>query len=273
MRRSSPPDLGKLQKGLYAIFTDPAGARAAAAARPEVAAMLRETPPVDSETRLSVYGDAYYLRLLEALSSDYSGMRRALGEEDFRRLAADYVTTHPPTSRSLADLGELFPGFAERHPLGRRLPFVGELARLERAALTALLTDRLPPLDPAGLAILEASEWERARFVFDPTVRLLDFAWPVAALWRRREEPLDQPGCSLRKPRAQTLVIWRDETWVRVREIGHVEAKLLRGAVSGLKLEELLVHADDAARPSDVQRWFASWVAQSLVKKIALQPG
>ncbi|HVE15062.1 MAG TPA: DNA-binding domain-containing protein, partial [Elusimicrobiota bacterium] len=166
---SPRPSLAELQKGLYEVFTDPRGARAAAAARPAALSWIAPQPPADAPTRLSVYGDGYFLRLFEVLSDEYKAVRRALGEMGFRILAAEYLAANPSASPTLGDLGEAFPAFAARHSLSRDFPFLGDLARLERAALTRLLTERLPALDPAAVGRVPADAWGRAKLTLDPT--------------------------------------------------------------------------------------------------------
>jgi len=267
-----PPKLKLLQDSLYRVLTDSRGARAAARAQPAVVSWISDAPPIDRETRLSVYGDAYFLRLLEALTSDHLAVRRTLGERDFRTLAAEYFARHPPASPSLANLGEHFPAFIAAHRLSGRWPFLSDLAYLERAALTALLTDRLAALDPATLTGLTPDAWGRSRLVFDPTLQLQAPGWPVERLWRAREEPLDARNRSLRRPRVQRLIIWRDEVWVRVREVSSAEATLLKRALDGVRMAELLARQDASTRPKEVRQWFALWVKDGLVKQV-VAPG
>lgn len=270
-RLPSPPDLASLQLLLREVFTDPRGARAAAAARPESLACVVDAPPVDAATRLSVYGDAYFLRLLEALTADFMAVRRAVGEADFRALVAHYLSAHPSTSPSLADAGEAFPDFVAGHELGRARPYLAELARLERCVVTRLLTDRLPALEPAALAAVPAEAWERATLVFDPTVELLSTAWPVERLWLRREEPEAAGGRTLRARGARGLVVHRDEVWVRVRAAEAAEFDTLRRLRAGERLGPALAAAAESglAAPAAVQGWFGAWLSGGLIKGVA----
>ncbi len=268
----SPPELLTLQRSLGEILTDSRGVRAAVGARPRALRWIAAAPPLDAPTRLSVYGDGYFLRLLEALTSDFPAVKRALDEDAFRALAAAYLETNHSRSPSLADLGESFPSFAAAHPLARRHPFLSDLARLERAVLTRLFTARLPALDPEAIKSIPAEDWPRVRLILDPTVLLLKAAWPVERLWLRRELPLKAGGRILRRPNARWLLIYRDETWVKVADISRREWDTLRRLQEGARLGAVLAHAAKALADTDaaqVQRWFSSWVAGGLIKGFA----
>ncbi len=265
----SPPELSRLQKTLSGILTDPHGVRAAVSERPGALRWIADVPPIDAPTRLSVYGDGYFLRLLEALTSDFPAVRRALGEYDFRALAADYLEANPSKSPTLADLGEIFPRFVGSHPLGRRYPFLPDLSRLERDAMTRLFAERLPALDPEAIGKIRAEDWVRVRLILDPTVLLLKVAWPVERLWRRRELSLEAGGRIIRRARAQWLLIFRDETWVKVVDISRPEWDTLRLIRGGMGLGRVFARVSktfgDAAA---VQGWLSSWISGGLIKGI-----
>ncbi|PIR15009.1 MAG: hypothetical protein COV48_16775 [Elusimicrobia bacterium CG11_big_fil_rev_8_21_14_0_20_64_6] len=267
----SPPELASLQRSLREILTAPQGVRAAVRETPAALRWIAEAAPIDAPTRLSVYGDGYFLRLLEALASDYPAVRRTLGEDDFRVLAANYLEANPSRSPTLADLGEAFPRFVSSHPLGRKYPFLGDLSQLERDAMTRLFAARLPALDPETIGRIPAEDWPRARLILDPTVLLLKLAWPVERLWRRRELPPADGGKVLRRARAQWLLVFRDETWVRVAEISRPEWAALRRIKEGARLGGAFARASKSlgkTSAAEVQRWLSAWVGGGLIKGI-----
>lgn len=267
----SPPDLSRLQRSLREILTAPQGVRAAVRETPAALRWIADAPPIDAATRLSVYGDGYFLRLLEAMTSDFPAVRRTVGEDNFRILAANYLAANPSKSPTLADLGEAFPGFVRTHPLSRRYPFLADLSRLERDVMTRLFEGRLPPLDPKTIGNIRAEDWPRVRLILDTTVLLLKVAWPVERLWRRRELPLRAGGRIVRRARPQWLLLFRDETWVKVAEISRQEWDTLRRLNEGARLGRVFDRATKELGNADaakVQSWFSSWIAGGLIKGI-----
>lgn len=268
----SPPELFRLQSSLREILTSAQGVRAVIQERPETLRWIGEAPPLDAPTRLSVYGDGYFVRLFEAMTSDFPAVKRAVGADDFRVLAADYLEANPSRSTTLADLGEGFPRFVSQHPFAGRYPFLPDLARLERDALTRLFAERLPPLDPEAIGNVPAEDWPRVRLILDPTVLLIKVTWPVERLWRRRELPPEAGGRRLRRACAQWLLLFRDETWVKVADVSRREWEILRRLQEGARLGAMFARASRGpgdTGAAEVRRWFSSWVADGLIKRIA----
>jgi hypothetical protein len=266
----NPPPLAELQRRLKAVFTDPRGVDAAvAAAFPEsggrAPGWLNESPPADVRTRLAVYSDAYFLRLLETLGEDYAALKRALGEESFRALAAAYLAASPSRHYNITDVGAGLPAFLEGHSAARTRPDLPDLARLESAVLESLLSDRLPAFDPSALAAEPADRWARARLTPDPTVRFLETRWAVDALWRDRALPPDGKAA---RPGRRRLLIHRADGWARVRHVPMTEWTVLRGLSAGKTLGEVCA-ALSAADAGRVQGWFAAWVKDGIVKGVS----
>ena len=49
------------------------------------------TTTVPVITRLNIYRDAYYLRLIEAFQQDYPALQALLGEKHFEQLCRNYI--------------------------------------------------------------------------------------------------------------------------------------------------------------------------------------
>ncbi|WP_266104604.1 DNA-binding domain-containing protein [Xanthomonas campestris] len=96
---------------------------------------------VDPHTRLAIYANGYWLRLIECLQSDYPALSRLLGPELFAFFARAYLSDYPSTSPSLHALGARFPYFLRTSQRVRdqqqRQRFPLELARIERALADA----------------------------------------------------------------------------------------------------------------------------------------
>lgn len=262
-----PPKLSELQDWLQRVWTTAEGVDAALKT-PEGSRARRwiaEVPPLSARDRLAVYSDAYFLRLLESLGSDFTATRRALGEDDFRRLVADYLAKRGSDSPNLTDLGRGLPEAAAGHELGRKHPFLSELCLLEWTVLAALFTDRLPPFDPESFKGISAEDWVKVRLVFDPTVSLLETAWPVHRLWMNRAAK--SGNRVLKKPQRALLVIYRDEQWARVLALEDRAWHTLRRLLGGEPLAQAC--ALSGAEPDEIKSWFAGWVQIGLVKAVA----
>jgi hypothetical protein len=259
------PSLRELQRRLAVVFTHPRGVRPGLTAagfdarRRPVTRVVADRPPVPLHTRLAVYSDAYFLRLAECLGDDFRAVKRALGADDFQRLAADYLAVHPSRSPFINDAGAAFPAFLKGHPFAQAHPFLPDLAALERFALVALFTDRLPAEDLTRLA-------PASRLRLDPTVRLLETGWPVDRLWIARSLPDGRGLRRLAAPARRRLLLWRDDAWARVRALDDTEWLVLERLAAGRTLEQALKGLEKKTAPAVLRGWFARWTADGVLK-------
>ncbi|MBI3553609.1 MAG: putative DNA-binding domain-containing protein [Elusimicrobia bacterium] len=267
---SSPP-LSELQGWLRKVWTAPDGIDEALKSEEGKRAGLWivDAPPLPARERLAVYADAYFLRLLESLGGDFPAVKRALGEEGFRRLVADYLRENPSDSPNVSDLGSRLPAFARSHALAKRFPYLPDLCRLEWEVLSALYTDRLPSLDPAVFAKLSAADWEKAKLVFDPTLRLFEVSWPVDRLWAQRAKPAKAARCVWRTTRPSWLAVYRDDEWVKVETLEERAFATLKRLMNGGGLSEAC--SASGAETDEIQAWFSAWARDGLVKGLRLQ--
>jgi len=266
-----PPRLAELQRRLRTLWTEPKGIDEALRRAPGVKSWIADETRVPARTRLSVYSDGYFLRLLESLAHDFRGVRRALGEREFQGLIADFLRRNPSRSPNLVDLGAPLPGFLRSHPIGRGSPYLAELAALEWAVLESLYSPRLPPFDPRAFASASEPDWARARIILDPTVRLLAFRWPVERLWQARDLPERQGPRALKRAAKTRLLLYRDDAWVRVVRLGEAPWRVLRELARGRPLSAACASAQAArlrAGPAELRNWFAQWTASGVVKRI-----
>jgi hypothetical protein len=263
---ASAPPLSELQGWLAAVWTTREGVDAAlkSPAGEKARRWISELRPPSARDRLAVYSDAYFLRLLESLGSEFPAVKRALGEDNFRKLIADYLSRHHSDSPNLSDLGSKLAEFSAAHALSKRFPYLGDLCRLEWEVLSALYTDRLPPLDPAVFSRLSPADWEKAALVFDPTLSLLEVSWPVDRLWAQRSSPAKAARCVWRTPRPGKLAVWRDDEWVRVESLEQEAFLTLESLMRGTSLPAAC--AASGAEADELKSWFAAWAKEGLIK-------
>lgn len=80
---------------------------------PEVIDCVLEKPPLSTKERLSIYHDAYAIRLRESLRDDFSSVELQVGSDKFESIAKKYILEHPSKFQNLAEYSEEFPKFLE----------------------------------------------------------------------------------------------------------------------------------------------------------------
>ena len=101
--------------------------------------------------RFRVYRNNYRHGLARQLAEAYPVVERLVGDAFFAATAQVFLHAHPPRTRSLALFGAGFAEFLEGFPPAASVPYLADVARLERARLEALHAADADPLAPAAL--------------------------------------------------------------------------------------------------------------------------
>jgi hypothetical protein len=151
-------------------------------ANPVAAALLAEA--LTRADRLSIYRNTSRIALTNTLRLNYPAVQRLVGEDFFAAAADIFITKEPPRMAWLDFYGAAFPEFLERFKPAASLPYLPDVARLERAVSRALHAADAKGLAPAELANLPQSAQSSVSFVPHPSVCLLSSEYPVDAIWR-----------------------------------------------------------------------------------------
>lgn len=241
--------LRELQGRLRALIADPvtvSGSLDALAA--EVADLgIQGDDRLSAAERVRIYARMYFLRLRDALASDFPALQRALGDEAFDQVVQLYVLAHPSSSPSLRHLGSRLARFLTERP-DLAAPWQADLAALEWALVDAFDAADEPALDAARLALLTPDEWPDLALRPVASLRLLAAA---AAVDHARDRLLD--GETVAAPAAEQvrLRVWRQDLRVYVRRIGADELAALHALAGGCTFAALCEWLAERAAPGD----------------------
>src|SRR5258708_7132977 len=102
--------------------------------------------------RYNVYRNTVTVSLITALTAVFPATQRITGGDFCRAMARFYVRTTPPTSPLLFEYGRDFPNFIEQYEYAQSVPWLADVARIERAWLDAYHAPDIQPLMPHALA-------------------------------------------------------------------------------------------------------------------------
>ena len=174
------------------------------------------TIAVPVEGPLAVYRNTVAAGLCDALAANFPVIREMLGDEMFAAVAFDHTDAHPPANPVLAHYGAAFADRIEEQQWAADVPYLSDMARVERLHCEALFAADAVPLDPAALARLAPGEWTHARLTLHPATRFAGSRWPVAGLWRAHQDDGDV-----------STVVWRPECVLVARPYLTVEVEAL----------------------------------------------
>ena len=140
----------------------------------------------------AVYRNTVMKACIDALQANFASVARLVGSDWFRAAAAIYVTAQPPVDARLLQYGAGFPDFLATFEPARELPYLADVARLDRDwtevhAAADAITDaaRFATLSPQALGATRVAPHPAARW------RWFD-GQPVFSIWsRNRSECAD----------------------------------------------------------------------------------
>lgn len=196
----------------------------AAAFAPALLDPTREPPaivtgPADKAAarRYNVYRNNVTVSLIGALAAIYPAVQRIAGTEFFRAMARFHVRKTPPASPLLFDYGRDFPAFIERYEHAQSLPWLADVARIERAWLDAYHAADAPPLAPARLAAVPPERLAEIVFTAHPAARIVRSPFSAVTIFaaNRGDAPAERIDASL----PEDALVTRPDADVVVRRL------------------------------------------------------
>lgn len=204
---------------------------------------------------LAVYRNTVVRGAVEALRGNFPVVEQVIGADMFQAVAVDFAETCPPRSPVLAHYGGMFPDWLRKQPWVEELPYLPDLARVERLRAQSLLA-----ADAHAIADLPPELGQSAGIRLHPAAR---FAWlqtPAMSIWLAHQQPTS--GKIAPEWKAEGALFIRPTPFaLHAPRIGRAAHRLL----SGMRLGETL-----AASMAATKRLYpdenASAVLASLVR-------
>lgn len=214
---------------------------------------------VPIEGPLAIYRNTVAAGLSDALAANFPVVRALLGDEMFAAVAVDFAAAHPPADPVLAHYGFAFAEWIEEQEWAVGLPYLSEVARVERLYCEALFAADAAPLDPAAFARLAPGEWSHARLTLHPATRFACSRWPAAGLWLAHRAGGD-PAAVAWQP--ECVLVTRPHLTVEVEVFGAAEHRFLMALACGGTIAAT-VEATLAAWPdADIASAFSLLIAR-----------
>lgn len=198
-----------------------------------------------SEKRFNVYRNNVVAGLVEALKAAYPAVCRIVGHDFFAAMARVYVALEPPRSPVMLDYGETFPDFIERFDPAKSVPYLPDVARLERAWVEAYHAAEAPPADPAPLATIDSRSLPQIGFALHPSVRVVRSSFPVVQIWLMNIDAGEPAAIDICSGGESALVV-RPIAEVEVRRLPVGAATFIMGLAAGASVADAAALALDA---------------------------
>jgi hypothetical protein len=268
-------ELEPLQHLLYRLITAPGGVEEGLAAEPSpgaggLAAVIRGDERLSPAERVGIYANMYFYRLLDVLREDFPATLAVLGDDHFHNLVTGYLLEFPATEPSIMYAGRYLAAFLHDHPFAEQLPFLAELATLERTLIEIFHAVNAISLDAAAMNAIPPLEWPRLMMRRHPASRIVELDWRVDQLLRTVER--GEPWCMPQREPVKILV-WRRDAQVFYRALELDELQALTFAEGGASFaaicEAVAAASSDPTPAARINRLLGVWLAHGLLTRDA----
>lgn len=139
---------------------------------------------------MAIYRNTVLHGAVEALRANYPVVEEMVGREMFERVAVDYATECPPRHPSLALYGARFAQWLEGQRWIQDVPYLADVARVERLRIESLMAADATALSRSDIAERKLDE---LRMRLHPALRFTWLATPAMSIWlaHQRHRPTD----------------------------------------------------------------------------------
>ena len=201
---------------------------------------------------MAIYRNTVIHGAVEALAANYPVVARIVGQEMFEGIAVEFATGEPPNSAVLALYGETFAQWIERQPWKEDLPYLADVARVERLHIESFMAADAEPLQH-----LPEEDVSTLGLRLHPTAR---FSWlqsPAMSIWLAHQQPL--PIEIAPEWKAEGALFVRPNPFlIHSPRIGRPAHRILFGIRIGETVGASLAAADRLYPDADCSALFAS---------------
>jgi hypothetical protein len=167
--------------------------------------------------RYNVYRNNVTVSLINALAVAFPATLRITGVDFFRAMARFYVRAAPPSSPLLFEYGRDFPDFIERYEYAQSVPWLADVARIERAWLDAYHAADVQPLMAHELAAIPSEQLPNTVFKPHPATQVIRSRFSAITAFTASRS--DGPDSDIEVVEPEDALVTRPALEVEVRRL------------------------------------------------------
>lgn len=232
--------------------------------------LVVKTRSPSAKQRINVYANGYKIRLIEALSSNYSQLSGYVGQKVFDKIAKTYLAQYPSNFRLIQSFGDKLASFLQEHYPQR--PVLAELAKFEWAICHTIDAADQITLSIDDLRKIETSLWTDMKFNFHPSVKINDFAYNVITLWDGLLNQKIRKAAKFKDSKA--IVFWRHNLKTFYRPMSKLESKAIALAINGKSFAQICeifsISNDENTAATKAVTLLIKWINAGLICRISI---
>jgi hypothetical protein len=220
---------------------------------------------------LAVHSNTVISALIDALQANYPTVEQLVGAEWFRACASVYVRENAPATAVLALYGARFPAFLSGFAPAAELPYLPEVARIERLYTEAHAAPSAPSLAAHVLARLSPAALFQQRLALHPAARCGRFRHSALTIWQYHRSAMRGPELTV-GARIEHALITRPHGEIACTPLELPAFAFLEQIRSGATLGEAGTAALEIDRTTDIAGCLALLIAKGAFARLEGNP-
>ena len=225
----------------------------------------------DPASRFAVYRNNVHSSLINALAAAYPVARQLVGDEFFHAMAGLYVQGQPPTSPLISEYGSTLADFIQGFEPASTVPYLADIARLERLRVRAYhAADRQPLGQQDVVQHLQAqAQLGQLRMRLHPSLATLNSPYAIVAVWAAHQT--DGPIATLAPWHAQGALVSRQGLTVKVFAIDSGSVTFINSLNHGAGLEVAVAKALEVSDEFDLHQCLTLLISHDAITHLHLE--
>lgn len=222
-------------------------------------------------SRFAVYRNNVHSALINALAAAYPVARQLVGDEFFRAMAGLYAQAHPPTSPLINEYGGTFADFIQGFEPAWSVPYLADVARLERLRVRAYHAADCLVLDQHCVLrqLQGCAQLGQLRVGLHPSLATLESSYAVVSIWAAHQA--DGAITSFNPWHAQGGLVLRQGLVVKVFAIDRGSVTFINRLNQGAGLEMAIADALKASDEFDLHLCLTLLISHDAITHLHLQ--
>lgn len=219
----------------------------------------------DVDRRFSVYRNNVQSGLINALATSYPVVSQLVGEAFFQAMAQIFIAKFPPDNPVMSTYGSQFSDFIKSFAPADSVPYLPDIARLERLCVQAFHAADVRAVSPRLLAraLNNPDGLAQLHLQLHPGVAAMHSPYAIAALWATHQPQGQIKGLDPRQP--QSTLVLRHGLRVEVFAVSAGCAAFVRLIKDGNALGLAAAHALEADPDFDLSQALALLIAHGAI--------
>lgn len=219
----------------------------------------------DPASRFAVYRNNVHRSLINALATAYPVTVQLVGDDFFHAMASLYVQASPAKHPLMSEYGSTFADFIQGFEPAASVPYLADVARLERLRVRAYHAADTPPMNQqAVLQHLQAqTQLGASRLRLHPCVATLNCAYAVVAVWAAHQT--EGALATLDPWHAQSALVLRQGLNVKVFAIDGGSVAFINSLNQGAALEMAVADALEACAEFDLHQCLSLLISHDAI--------